>query len=112
MKDMAEIKVLPGGAAKEHRKMLGQLDVSAIAPSSRKYPHIVFDAEKIHGREMLSLKDVSKSVGGQRLFAGVSLSIAKGESGVVVSRNSVATSTLLEVVAGALEPDTGKVRWS
>jgi ATPase subunit of ABC transporter with duplicated ATPase domains len=98
--------------ATARKKMLGQLDVSAIAPSSRKYPHIVFDAEKIHGREMLSLKDVSKSVAGQCLFAGVNLSIAKGESIVVVSRNSVATSTFLEVVAGALEPDAGSVRWS
>jgi len=98
--------------ATARKKMLGKLDVSAIAPSSRKYPHIVFDAEKIHGREMLSLKDVSKSVNGQRLFTDVNLSIPKGESVVVVSRNSVATSTFLEVVAGALEPDTGNVRWS
>ena len=91
--------------------MLGQLDLEAIAPSSRKYPHIVFDVEKMHGKDMLTLKDVSKSVAGQSLFDGVSLTIAKGERVVVVSRNSLATSTFLEVVAGAQEPDTGSVRW-
>jgi ATPase subunit of ABC transporter with duplicated ATPase domains len=97
--------------ATSRKKMLSQLDVEAIAPSSRKYPHIVFDTEKIHGKEMLTLKDVSKSLAGQSLFDGVSLTIAKGERVVVVSRNSVATSTFLEVVAGAQEPDTGSVRW-
>jgi ATPase subunit of ABC transporter with duplicated ATPase domains len=97
--------------ATARKKMLGQLDLQAFKPSSRKYPHIVFDPEKAHGREMLNLQDVSKSVAGQRMFAGVNLRIARGERIVVVSRNSVATSTLLEVIAGAQEPDTGSVNW-
>ena len=60
---------------------------------------------------MLSLTDVPKSVGGQSIFEGVNLTIANGERVVVVSRDSVATSTFLEVVAGTQEPDTGSVRW-
>ena len=40
---------------------------------------------------MLTLKNVSTSAAGRRLFAGVNLTIAKGERVVVVSRNSVAT---------------------
>ena len=50
--------------ATSRKKMLGQLDVEAIAPSSRKYPHIIFGSEKIHGKEMLTLKNVSMSVAG------------------------------------------------
>ena len=97
--------------ATSRKKMLGQLDVEAIAPSSRKSPHIVFSSERVHSKEMLSLTDVSKSVGGQSIFEGVNLTIANGERVVVVSRDSVATSTFLEVVAGTQEPDTGSVRW-
>ena len=97
--------------ATARKKMLGQLDVGAIAPSSRKSPHIVFASEKVHSKDMLSLTNVSKSVAGQCLFEGVNLTIATGERVVVVSRNSVATSAFLEVVAGALTPDTGSVRW-
>ena len=97
--------------ATSRKKMLGQLDVEAIAPSSRKSPHIVFSSEKVHSKGMLSLKDVSKSVAGQSIFAGVNLTISNGERVVVVSRDSVATSTFLEVVAGVQEPDTGSVRW-
>ena len=97
--------------ATARKRMLGQLDVEAIAPSSRKSPHIVFDCERLHNTGMLSLTDVSKSVGGHRMFKNVNLTIANGERVVVVSRNSVATSTFLEVVAGAQAPDTGSVRW-
>jgi ATPase subunit of ABC transporter with duplicated ATPase domains len=97
--------------ATARKKMLGQLNVEAIPPSSRKYPHIVFNPEKVHGKEMLRLEDVSKSVAGQCMFKGVNLTITKGERIAVVSRNSVATSTLLEVIAGAQEPDTGNVAW-
>ena len=97
--------------ATSRKKMLGKLDVEAIAPSSRKSPHIVFSSERVHSKEMLSLTDVSKSVGAQSIFEGVNLTIADGERVVVVSRDSVATSTFLEVVAGTQEPDTGSVRW-
>jgi ATPase subunit of ABC transporter with duplicated ATPase domains len=97
--------------ATARKKMLGQLDVEAFRPSSRKYPHIVFDPQKVHGKEMLSLDEVSKSVAGQIMFEGLNLTITKGERVAVISRNSVATSTLLEVIAGAQEPDTGSVAW-
>ena len=97
--------------ATARKKMLGQLDVEAFRPSSRKYPHIVFDPQKVHGKEMLSLDKVSKSVAGQVMFEGLNLTITKGERVAVISRNSVATSTLLEVIAGAQEPDTGSVAW-
>ena len=97
--------------ATARKKMLGKLNVEAFSPSSRKYPHIVFAPEKVHGKEMLRLENISKSVAGQRMFERVNLTITKGERVVVVSRNSVATSTLLEVIAGAQEPDTGSVAW-
>ena len=97
--------------ATARKKMLGQLDVEAIAPSSRKSPHIVFDGERVHSKRVLTLTDVSKEVGGHRMFEDVTLTIANGERVGVVSRNSVATSTFLDVVAGVQEPDTGRVRW-
>jgi ATPase subunit of ABC transporter with duplicated ATPase domains len=97
--------------ATARKKMLGKLNVDAIAPSSRKYPHIIFDPEKVHGKQVLRLQDVSKSHAGEPLFTGVDLTVTRGERIVVVSRNSVAASTLLEVLAGVQPPDTGDVTW-
>jgi len=97
--------------ATARKKMLGQLDVSSFSPSSRKYPHIVFTPEKVHSREMLALQDVSKSVADESMFERLNLTITKGERVAVVGRNSVAVSTLLDVIAGAQEPDSGSVKW-
>ena len=97
--------------ATARKKILGQLNLSAIPASSRKYPHIVFDPEKVRGKEMLRLEGVSKSVAGQPMFTGLDLTITKDERVVVVSRNSVATSTLLEIIAGTTQPDAGSVTW-
>ena len=97
--------------ATSRKKMLDQLDVEAIPPSSRKYPHILFDASKVHGKVMVSVENLSKSVGDTRLFEGVNLTIGRGERVVVVSRNSVAVSAFLDIIGGVEEPDTGTVKW-
>ncbi len=97
--------------ATARKKMLDKLDLEAFRPSSRKYPHVVFQPDKIHSTQMLRLDDVSKSVAGQPLFEGVNLSIQRNERVVIVSRNSVASSALLEIIAGAQQPDTGSVTW-
>jgi ATPase subunit of ABC transporter with duplicated ATPase domains len=97
--------------ATARKKMLDKLDLDAFKPSSRKYPHITFQPDKMHGTQMLRLEDVSKSVAGQPLFEGLNLSFSRNERVVIVSRNSVASSTLLEVIAGTQEPDTGSVTW-
>jgi len=92
--------------------MLGQLNLDAFQPSSRKYPHVVFTPEKVHGKAVLTLEGVSKSLGDQCLFKDVNLTITRDERVVVVSRNSVASSTLLEVIAGTQQPDGGSVDWA
>ena len=97
--------------ATARKKMLSQLDVDAIPPSSRKYPHIVFKPEKVHGKEMLKLDQLSKSVAGESMFKNLDLTITKGERVAVISRNTMASSTLLEVISGAQEPDSGTVKW-
>ena len=97
--------------ATARKKMLGQLSLDSIPASSRKYPHIVFDPEKLRGKEMLRLESVSASIAGESVFEDLDLTILKGERVVVISRNSQATSTLLEVISGARQPDTGNVVW-
>lgn len=95
--------------ATSRKKMLSQLDVEAIAPSQRKAPHIVFSADKVHGKEMVSVRNVSQSLGEHCRLRGLDLTISNGERVAVISRDSVATSTFLELIAGTVEPDTGSV---
>ena len=58
---------------------------------------------------LLSLKDVSLAFGGPSVLDGVSLSVSKGLRAALTGRNGEGKSTLLKVIAGDLEPDTGEI---
>ncbi len=57
----------------------------------------------------MSLKGVSLAFGGPAVLDGVSISISKGLRAALTGRNGEGKSTLLKVLAGELEPDTGDI---
>jgi ATP-binding cassette subfamily F protein uup len=57
---------------------------------------------------LISLKDTTLSFGGQPLFSGLDLSLARGERACLVGRNGSGKSTLLKVLAGTQDTDTGE----
>lgn len=61
------------------------------------------------GRSLLNLERVSKSYGVRPLLTDVSLGIAAGERIGIVGRNGDGKTTLLRIMTGAEEPDTGRV---
>jgi ABC transport system ATP-binding/permease protein len=58
---------------------------------------------------LVNLEKVSKSFGVRILLDEVSLGVGEGERIGVVGRNGDGKSTLLNLVAGRIEPDTGRV---
>ncbi len=58
---------------------------------------------------LLSLKDVSLAFGGPAILDGVSLSVAKGMRAALTGRNGEGKSTLMKVIAGEIQPDTGEI---
>ncbi|KQY56760.1 MULTISPECIES: ABC-F family ATP-binding cassette domain-containing protein [unclassified Nocardioides] len=58
---------------------------------------------------LINLEKVSKSYGVRPLLSEVSLGISRGERIGIVGRNGDGKTTLLEVMAGLEEPDTGRV---
>ena len=58
---------------------------------------------------LLSLKDVSLAFGGPQVLDKVSLSIHKGLRAALTGRNGEGKSTLMKVIAGMIEPDTGEI---
>ena len=60
-------------------------------------------------RHLLSLHAVGLAFGGDPVLDGVSLNISDGMCACVTGRNGEGKSTLLKVIAGKLEPDSGEI---
>ena len=58
---------------------------------------------------ILSLQDVSKSYGSTHVLSRVSLSVEPGEVVVIVGFSGAGKSTLISLLAGLLQPDSGRV---
>ncbi|MDX1763146.1 MAG: ATP-binding cassette domain-containing protein, partial [bacterium] len=58
---------------------------------------------------LVSLHDVSVSFGGTPLLSATDLVIEEGERVCLIGRNGTGKSTLLQLLAGGIEPDDGKV---
>lgn len=60
-------------------------------------------------RHLLSLHNVTLAFGGDAVLEGVSLNLESGTRACITGRNGEGKSTLLKVIAGRLEPDTGEI---
>ncbi len=56
---------------------------------------------------MITLSDVHKSFGSNRVLRGIDLSIAKGESLVIIGGSGTGKSVLLKCILGLVRPDKG-----
>lgn len=61
---------------------------------------------------MIELKDITVSKGGRKLFENFSFRIKPGENWLIQGDNGSGKTTLLQLIAGALHPFSGKVRYS
>lgn len=94
--------------ATSRRKMLDNLDLEEIKPSSRRYPGITFHQDRDAGNQILSIENLSKSTDGKMLFKDLHLTVNKGDKIAFISRDSVALTHFFEILAGNLKPDTGE----
>lgn len=96
--------------ASSRKSQLEKITLDDIKPSSRKYPYIVFDTERELGKEVLFVDGITKRIDGETLFENLRFSMSKGEK-MALAGSDLATSVLLQVLAGEVKPDEGEVRW-
>ncbi len=61
------------------------------------------------GKTPLTGKDLSKSYGSLEVFTGVDLAIDRGSRVVILGLNGAGKTTMLRLLAGVEQPDTGEV---
>ncbi|MCI5221373.1 MAG: ATP-binding cassette domain-containing protein, partial [Candidatus Electrothrix sp. AR4] len=97
--------------ATSRKKLLDKLTIEDMPVSSRKYPFIDFKPERPCGDVILEIKGLSKEVEGVSMFQDFSLTVNKGDKIAFVGPNSLAKTTLFQILAGEMEPDQGSFRW-
>ena len=97
--------------ATSRKKMLEKIELEEIVPSSRKYPFIDFKIEKPAGKEILTVKNISKTIDGRKVLDQVSFMVLKGDKISFVGADDIAKTTLFKIIMGEMKPDKGEIIW-
>ena len=97
--------------ATSRKKQLEKLQFEDMQVSNRKYPYIEFKPEREAGNNMLKVENLTKTIDGEKILDNISFMINTGDKVVILSKNDIAKTTLFEILAGELEPDSGTVEW-
>ena len=97
--------------ASSRQKQLEKLDFAEMPKSSRKQPFIGFEMKRELGNEILSVEGLTKAVHGETILKNVSFSLKKGDKVVLLGRNDLAKTLLMDILAGDVAPDSGKFSW-
>ena len=95
--------------ATSRKKSLEKIQLDEIKPSNRKYPYIDFKPDREPGKEILEIKNISKTINGEKVLDNVSFTVKKDDKIAILSDNEIAKTTLFQIIAGELEPDEGSV---
>lgn len=96
--------------ATSRKKSLEKIQLDEIKPSSRKYPFINFEPERYLGKEVIYLDKVSKSIDGVEVIKNFRLNIKPGDKIALIGNNEIAKTTLLRLLSGDIEPDSGEIK--
>lgn len=97
--------------ATSRRKLLENITLDDIKPSSRRYPYVAFTPGREIGNDLLRVDGLSKTINGQKVLDNVSFTINKDEKVAFVGKDDLANTVLFEILNGEMEPDSGEFHW-
>ena len=97
--------------ATSRKRALEKIELDDIKPSSRKYPYIDFRPEREIGNEVLTVEHLSKTIDGVKVLDDISFIINREDKVAFVGSNTIAATTLFQILAGEMEPDEGSYKW-
>lgn len=97
--------------ATSRKKQLEKITLDDIKPSSRKYPFVKFESQRDLGNDLLRVENVSKTIDGVKILDNINFTIRPGEKAAILSRSDLAQTTMMQILAGTIKPDTGTVKY-
>ena len=97
--------------ATSRKKMLDNLKIEDIKPSSRRYPAVIFTSEREAGDQILSVENLSFSDSTSTLFDKINFNLNKGDKVVLYSKDTRATTAFYQILNSKLIANTGRFDW-
>lgn len=96
--------------ARNMERAIERMEKLARPIINRKKMNFDMEASDRSGKDVIQLKNVSKSFGDQLLFQQVQMQISYKERVAIIGENGSGKSTLLKMILQQLEPDKGEVK--
>jgi ATPase subunit of ABC transporter with duplicated ATPase domains len=97
--------------ASSRQKQLEKLDLSDMPVSSRRQPFVGFDPKREAGNDVLTVDRLTKSVNDEVILKDISFTLKKGDKIVLLGKNDIAKTLLLDILAGEQAADSGSYTW-
>lgn len=97
--------------ATSRKHALEKIQLDEMKPSSRKYPYIDFRPDREIGNEVLTVEHISKTIDGVKVLDDISFVINREDKVAFVGGNTIAATTLFQILTGEMEPDEGTFKW-
>ena len=97
--------------ATSRKKLIDKLTIDDIKPSSRRFPYVAFKPNREIGKNVLEIKNLSKTIDGEKVIDNLSLTINPGDKVAFVGPNHYEKTVLFQILAGEIEPDEGTFTW-
>ena len=97
--------------ATSRKKTLEKIELDEIKPSNRKYPYVDFKPDREPGKEILQVKNISKTINGEKILNNISFTVKADDKIAFLADNENAKTVLFQIIAGEMEPDEGELIW-
>lgn len=97
-------------AAESREKALDRME-KLEKPVDERAIRFSFEARRRTGEDVLQLTEISKSFGEKHLFHDLTLRVSAGDRVALIGPNGVGKSTLIKIIVGEEQPDTGFIRY-
>lgn len=94
--------------AESREKMLEKIE-RIDKPTENQQIHFSIEPKIISGKDVLTVKGLSKSYGSLELFSNINFYIKRGERVAIIGNNGTGKTTILKIITGSVEADAGEV---
>ena len=95
--------------AESRQKQLEKIERVEAPQTYSENMRLSLDISKESGKDVLTVHNLSKSFDQKKLFWDINFEIKRGERVAIIGDNGTGKTTLLKIINGLIEPDTGEV---